>query len=634
MKINLLGILLFFPLTLSAQPALTLDYYIQDGFHEYNLVLLDNIELSKNGENTIWDFSMGKVEKPSKSYSLDTLTDNYKEYHPELASVDRRLSEIISHQVKYHYLDFDQKITSIAEGFIDYDILADISNIYFDPTIIFPEGLAYGESLIDTLVYQGYTFPNNVRQLDTLQEITTFYYSSYGQFIHPNKDTFCDVIKVTILKEPHFGDSYEKSIWYSKEARGILAEAQNYYNGDLEQGLERVRVKNMDIVNISDNILSADTLIINHSLQNCGIQLSLFSANNCTPTNDFDIVLIDYFNDGTIDDTSYLETTNPIHPSFAIGMHRLIFQQSTTSNLVEKIILIADIQPPEIQNFNFGGGNPFYISNHGATFTEKDLVTFSISDNNCKDTLTYRFWFPETGLPFPDTLTIEEILNLLPSSYYFECNPNSREHWTHGIVYVFDQAGNWASNYFDLMINSRNCNPDCPIVQTTQLSFQNIHNEPIELIQNGGFKKLVYENGFYQFRICPNDSEQAYFKATSFQNMTSITNGVSAFDLLLIRKHILGITPFTTFQQFAAADVNFSGTVTAFDLLLIKEAILGTRQLFPNSTNWVFYEKEIGLLDKHPNIEVFPEQLLEEKRFALKDTTYYFLGIKLGDVNR
>lgn len=635
MKTNLLYLLLLLPFVLFGQPALTMDYYIQDGFHEYNLVLLDSTELNKNGSNVIWDFSKGEIKGAAKSYSLDTLSLLYQNRYPELAVVERRLSEIIAHQVNYHYLDFDRKVTSIAEGYIDYDVFANVSTVYFDPTVLFPEGLGFEQTLKDTFIYQGYTFENNNRKLDTIQDITTFSYAAYGQFIHPNKDTFCDVIKITALVETHSGNSYETNTWYSKKANGILAETGNAYNGDLKNGLKRVSVKNMDLVNISDNLLSSDTLIINHSLKKCGIQLSIFSNNTCTNPNDYDIAFIDYFNDGVIEDTSLLIHPETHQRSFDIGTHRILWKQTQSGLplLLEKIIIVKDIRKPSINGIFYGGGFHLTIPRDSSSILISPY-TLSIGaiDNNCQDDLIFRIWLDvmaEDGIPNPDSLSIESILADLPSSYNLSCF-EERDKWFFGWIYVFDAAGNWSAKSIAVNVIANECTYYCPSETFTKLSIKDINGNSLNQIISYEYgKEMEWQGGLYLYRVCEADTTTSF----ALRKTSSVVENVTSFDLSLIQQHILGIKPFTTFQQFAAADVNYSGDITAFDLLTIKRTILGLNPRFNGGRSWVFFEQAEGLLDMHPNTDVLPIHLLEEKRYLLQDTTYHFLGIKLGDVN-
>ena len=69
-------------------------------------------------------------------------------------------------------------------------------------------------------------------------------------------------------------------------------------------------------------------------------------------------------------------------------------------------------------------------------------------------------------------------------------------------------------------------------------------------------------------------------------------NGVSTLDLVAIQKHLLGITPFTEFDKFVAADINLSETVSAIDIVELRKLILGIYVDFPNNESWRFIDPE------------------------------------------
>jgi hypothetical protein len=150
---------------------------------------------------------------------------------------------------------------------------------------------------------------------------------------------------------------------------------------------------------------------------------------------------------------------------------------------------------------------------------------------------------------------------------------------------------------------------------------------------------------------------------------TSALKGVSTFDLLVITKHLLDITPFVNPFQYIAADVNWSGTVTTFDVLKIRKVILGVDDDFtsnnggPSVGNWRYLPKYC--LDDPNFVTVFnntssfgnplsaqwnsPSGLrgyasgtssyMDEVEFGLsnpdylKTSTWSFNGIKTGDVD-
>jgi len=109
-------------------------------------------------------------------------------------------------------------------------------------------------------------------------------------------------------------------------------------------------------------------------------------------------------------------------------------------------------------------------------------------------------------------------------------------------------------------------------------------------------------------------------------------NGVSTFDIVLIRQHILHINLLDSPYKIIAADANRSNTVTTFDLVIISKLILGDLPNFPNNTSWRFV----------PKVHVFPNPA-NPFNFPFPETinigpgnsplSLDFVAIKVGDVN-
>ena len=63
-------------------------------------------------------------------------------------------------------------------------------------------------------------------------------------------------------------------------------------------------------------------------------------------------------------------------------------------------------------------------------------------------------------------------------------------------------------------------------------------------------------------------------------------NGVTTLDLVIIQKHLLGLSTLTDGYQLLAADANNNGSIAASDLLEIRKVILGSSDRFTNNS-WV-----------------------------------------------
>lgn len=107
----------------------------------------------------------------------------------------------------------------------------------------------------------------------------------------------------------------------------------------------------------------------------------------------------------------------------------------------------------------------------------------------------------------------------------------------------------------------------------------------------------------------------------TFEKTGEILNGVTTFDIVQIRSHILGINQFDDNFKPVAADVNLSGSVTTFDIITLQKLILGISQSFDNAPSWGFVSPQGNLF----NILTLND-LQEEVVLSL-------LGLKIGDVN-
>jgi len=57
-------------------------------------------------------------------------------------------------------------------------------------------------------------------------------------------------------------------------------------------------------------------------------------------------------------------------------------------------------------------------------------------------------------------------------------------------------------------------------------------------------------------------------------------------DLVLIQKHIVGLSPFVHPMQFVAADVNKDSKINVIDMIELRKVMLGIREKFSNNTSW------------------------------------------------
>ena len=137
------------------------------------------------------------------------------------------------------------------------------------------------------------------------------------------------------------------------------------------------------------------------------------------------------------------------------------------------------------------------------------------------------------------------------------------------------------------------------------------------------------------------DTEGMYaFEDIIVGNTTTVTpsknvdadNGVTTFDVLLIKKHILFIDTLDSPYKLIAADINKSGSISGFDILLLSKIILSIDTVFTLNESWRFVHSSYVFPDPmNPFTPDFPE-LYEYDPLTNNQVAADFIGIKIGDV--
>ncbi|MFN0015293.1 MAG: hypothetical protein ACKVU2_12165, partial [Saprospiraceae bacterium] len=152
-------------------------------------------------------------------------------------------------------------------------------------------------------------------------------------------------------------------------------------------------------------------------------------------------------------------------------------------------------------------------------------------------------------------------------------------------------------------------------------------------------------------------------------------NGITTFDMFLIRQHIFGTKPFVNPFQKIAADVNNSAIISTFDIVLIQRLLLGFTTNFlidpisaPNGISWRYVPKlytgdpdfwsdfsadpftaeasdpftsikrkyndqQFGVAVPNPKTWMDFVHLHTNSNYSSNEDAWSFTGIKLGDVN-
>ncbi len=107
-------------------------------------------------------------------------------------------------------------------------------------------------------------------------------------------------------------------------------------------------------------------------------------------------------------------------------------------------------------------------------------------------------------------------------------------------------------------------------------------------------------------------------------------NGVSTFDIIFMRRHILEIERFDNAYKFLSADVNNDGNVSTIDMVDMRKVILNVQDTFTTNKSWRFIDESITFADQNNPEEAVLDQ--STVNYFSGNTAVDFIGLKIGDV--
>ena len=107
-------------------------------------------------------------------------------------------------------------------------------------------------------------------------------------------------------------------------------------------------------------------------------------------------------------------------------------------------------------------------------------------------------------------------------------------------------------------------------------------------------------------------------------------NGVSTLDMVMITRHILGLSALDSPYKLIAADVNDNQGVSTIDLVVMKSIILGITDDFPNNSSWRFVDKDFQFFDVQNPWPFTEQQMIFDLTQNMMNED--FIAVKVGDV--
>jgi hypothetical protein len=241
-------------------------------------------------------------------------------------------------------------------------------------------------------------------------------------------------------------------------------------------------------------------------------------------------------------------------------------------------------------------------------------------------------------------------MNLRPSFFdkgsFDNCTPKSKlKMWVepsrvdcdniganHVRVYVEDESGNveYCNTVVYVQDNMGMCPPSDGVIDG---SVQSRSGNMLEEVK-------VSLTGTPTFAMTDSSGHYAFSSVRFGQDYTirpelpkDDLSGVSALDMAILLKHILGIQRLNSPYQFIAADVDKSGRVSVNDLVVLKSLILQNHLVVDATTSWRFVDASYRFPDPFdPLTNGFPE-MYQIPSLTSDMTALDFIGVKLGDLN-
>lgn len=118
------------------------------------------------------------------------------------------------------------------------------------------------------------------------------------------------------------------------------------------------------------------------------------------------------------------------------------------------------------------------------------------------------------------------------------------------------------------------------------------------------------------------------------QKNTEHSNGITVYDLILLRKHIIGLSLLNSPYKMIAADVNRDDAITMMDVIELMKIMTGQQTEFNNNNSWRFVASNYQFPNTYnPWYEPFPEVTSYNNLSEEDDIDFNFIGVKIGDLN-
>lgn len=312
-------------------------------------------------------------------------------------------------------------------------------------------------------------------------------------------------------------------------------------------------------------------------------------------------------------------------PLLAYGQHKVRWMVSNSAGetvVCEKPVFLKDCKPPVVVCLN--GLSVNIMPTQLITLWATDFLQYAEDNVTPTHLIHYGIRKAGTGTGFP----LDDAGNPLVSVTYAcsELGVQTVELWAR------DATGNadFCETFVIVQDNNLNCNK---IGDFLEACISTACNEPVEeVVINFVTPDFV---PYFDLGPCgslpvplPPDIEVVIEPELD----DFFLAGVSAYDLVLIQKHIDGTDPFNTPYQWIAADANNDKVIDTTDILVCRKLILGIYNELPNNKSWRFVDAAYTFPSPDPLSAPFPETITATTGNPPANNPA-FIGVKICDLS-
>ncbi len=388
---------------------------------------------------------------------------------------------------------------------------------------------------------------------------------------------------------------------------------QNQPNGDgIRQYTQIIKINN----SVGPVFASCSTVSFSTFDDECegDIEFITVATDDCTPADQIVYsYVIDAFNDGTgADITGNGSNASGTYP---VGTHSITWTaEDQCGNITEctQLFIVRDAKNPT--PYCLSGITTVVMPSTGTIgiwANDFDLGSF----DNCTPDASLRFSFSSSTSNTSKTYTCDDLgINMVQ-------------------IWVTDLAGN--QDYCETMIDIQNtggCTESPKPMVAGRVATEtgaDVDNVEVMLENMSTYvptMMMTQSDGLYAF----NNNAAGHVYQVSASRNDNHMNGVSTLDLVLIQKHILGITDLDSPYKVIAADINNSANVSATDLIELRKLILGIYDELPNNESWRFVDATQGFADANNPWPI--QSQIDIAQLNSDDVNNDFKAVKIGDV--